>query len=104
MPLAALPAAAALQLGPVPARRAQGFGDPETFDSAYYQSLLKKPWLDPTVEMGSMIGLPSDHVLPEDPQLLPLIQKYAQVGGAAARLQALLRCQSVCSWAVQLNP
>ncbi len=24
-----------------------------------------------------MIGLPSDHVLPEDPELLPIIQRYA---------------------------
>ena len=30
------------------------------------QALLAKPWKDSSVEMGNMIGLPSDHVLPED--------------------------------------
>lgn len=28
-------------------------------------------------EMASMIGLPSDHVLPDDPDCLPLIEAYA---------------------------
>ena len=60
----------------------QGFGDAETFDNAYYAALLRKPWLDPKQEMASMIGLPSDHVLPEDPQLLPAIQRYAADQGA----------------------
>ncbi|KAK9865588.1 hypothetical protein WJX84_009924 [Apatococcus fuscideae] len=55
----------------------KGFGDPLTFDGTYYKTLLKKPWADPTAEMGKMIGLPSDHVLPEDDECLGLIQAFA---------------------------
>jgi hypothetical protein len=43
------------------------------------QELLKKPWLNTQDPMASMIGLPSDHVLPDDPELVPIIQ----VGRAA---------------------
>ena len=41
----------------------KGYGDPLTFDSVYYKTLLEKPWLsdDP---MMQMVGIPSDHVLP----------------------------------------
>ena len=35
--------------------------------------LMKKPWNDPSVEMGSMIGLESDHVLADDKVCLPLL-------------------------------
>ena len=34
----------------------KGFGEPLTFDAAYYKTLLQKPWADPKAEMGSMIG------------------------------------------------
>ena len=54
----------------------KGFGAPDVFDNAYYQSLLRKPWLDPKDPMATMIGLPSDHVLPDDPECLPIIQVY----------------------------
>ncbi|KAK9862530.1 hypothetical protein WJX84_005324 [Apatococcus fuscideae] len=55
----------------------KGFGDPVTFDNTYYQTLLKKPWKNPLLYMGNMIGLASDHVLPEDRELLPFIKSYA---------------------------
>ena len=55
----------------------KGFGDPLTFDNTYYRSLLQKPWEDPTNSMGSMIGLPSDHVLPDDSKCRPSIEAYA---------------------------
>ncbi|KAG2430144.1 hypothetical protein HXX76_010243 [Chlamydomonas incerta] len=55
----------------------KGFGDPVTFDNAYYVELLKKPWGNTKDPMASMIGLPSDHVLPDDPDCLPVIQRYA---------------------------
>ena len=61
----------ALQLGN------KGFGDPVTFDNAYYKALLQKPWNDKQNSMASMIGLPSDHVLPESKQCLPSIEQYA---------------------------
>ena len=60
-----------LQLG------SKGYGDPVTFDNAYYTALLKKPWDDPSNSMASMIGLPSDHVLPDDPVCRPAIEAYA---------------------------
>jgi len=55
----------------------KGFGDPLTFDNQYFKSLLQKPWEDPTNSMGSMIGLPSDHVLPDDSKCRPSIEAYA---------------------------
>lgn len=39
-----------LQLG------TKGFGDPVTFDNAYYQSLLRKPWENKSDGMAAMIG------------------------------------------------
>ncbi|KAK9807743.1 hypothetical protein WJX72_007848 [[Myrmecia] bisecta] len=57
---------------------AKGFGEPYAFDNTYYKELLKKPWTDPKNEMGSMIGLPSDHVLPDDQECRPVIEMYAQ--------------------------
>ncbi len=36
--------------------------------------LLKKPWLNKNDAMASMIGIPSDYVLPDDPDCLPVIQ------------------------------
>ena len=61
-----------LQLG------SKGFGDPLTFDNAYYTALLKKPWAAPNADsMAQMIGLPSDHVLPDDDECKPVIQMYA---------------------------
>mmetsp|Transcript_2616 Transcript_2616/g.4455 ORF Transcript_2616/g.4455 Transcript_2616/m.4455 type:complete len:331 (+) Transcript_2616:31-1023(+) len=55
----------------------KGFGDAATFDNQYFKSLLQKPWLDPSNDMALMIGLPSDHVLPDDPEFAPMIQEYA---------------------------
>ena len=56
----------------------KGFGEPLTFDNTYYTALLAKPWEDPGNEMRSMIGLPSDHVLPDDRVCRPAIEAYAQ--------------------------
>mmetsp|Transcript_17640 Transcript_17640/g.49309 ORF Transcript_17640/g.49309 Transcript_17640/m.49309 type:complete len:326 (+) Transcript_17640:78-1055(+) len=55
----------------------KGFGEPLAFDNTYYKTLLRKPWNDPSVEMGSMIGLPSDHVLAEDQECLDIVKVYA---------------------------
>ncbi|GAX83796.1 hypothetical protein CEUSTIGMA_g11221.t1 [Chlamydomonas eustigma] len=55
----------------------KGFGAPDVFDNAYYKSLLARPWLDKTDPMAPMIGLPSDHVLPEDEECLPFIQEFS---------------------------
>ncbi len=52
----------------------KGFGAPYGFDNTYYKELLKKPWTNTKDSMASMIGLPSDHVLPDDPEMLPIIQ------------------------------
>jgi L-ascorbate peroxidase len=56
----------------------KGFGDPVTFDNQYYRSLLAKPWDKPNDEMAAMIGLASDHVLPDDPTCRPIIERYAR--------------------------
>lgn len=56
----------------------KGFGDPLTFDNAYFTALLQKPWAAPNADsMAKMIGLPSDHVLPDDSDCKPVIQMYA---------------------------
>eukprot|EP00884_Botryococcus_braunii_P020293 jgi/Botrbrau1/6948/Bobra.0215s0025.1 len=55
----------------------KGFGEPLKFDNVYYKELLKKPWADPSNDMASMIGLPSDKVLPDDPICRPIIEEYA---------------------------
>ena len=56
----------------------KGFGEPLSFDNEYYKSLLRKPWEDPGNEMAAMIGLPSDHVLPDDQACRPAIERYAR--------------------------
>eukprot|EP00798_Chlamydomonas_sp_ICE-L_P017486 gene17486-23791_t len=56
----------------------KGFGDPVTFDNQYFKSLLDRPWNNKNDNMASMIGLPSDRVLPEDPECEPIIQEYAK--------------------------
>ena len=48
-----------------------------TFDNTYYKALQTKPWLNPKDDMASMIGLPSDHVLPDDPECRAFIDAYA---------------------------
>ena len=55
----------------------KGFGDALTFDNSYYKALLEKPWLDKSNSMASMIGLPSDHVMPDDPNCRPAIEAFA---------------------------
>jgi len=55
----------------------KGFGDPLTFDNAYYTALLQHPWNDKNNSMAKMIGLPSDHVLPESEACVPAIRQYA---------------------------
>ncbi len=55
----------------------KGFGEPLTFDNAYYPALLAKPWADPAKPMGNMIGLPTDRVLSDDPACRPAIELYA---------------------------
>ncbi|KAH0935974.1 hypothetical protein HID58_013091 [Brassica napus] len=56
----------------------KGFGDPFTFDNAYYKILLKKPWSSTTSKMTSMVGLPSDHALVEDDECLRWVKEYAE--------------------------
>lgn len=63
----------------------KGFGDPVTFDNAYYTTLLKRPWLDLNDEMAQHTGLPSDHALPEDEECLGIIKEYAADGAAFKR-------------------
>jgi L-ascorbate peroxidase len=58
----------------------KGFGDPLTFDNAYYTTLLAKPWNDPKTQMPEMIGLASDRLLPDDAACLPAIERYASDG------------------------
>ncbi|KAF8058871.1 APX6 [Scenedesmus sp. PABB004] len=60
----------------------KGFGDPVTFDTAYYTALLAKPWLNAADPMAGMIGLPSDHALPDDPACAALIARYASDSAA----------------------
>jgi len=55
----------------------KGYGDPLTFDNSYYPALLAKPWNDPNNKMASMIGIPTDHVLPDDARCAPIIKEYA---------------------------
>ena len=56
----------------------KGFGDPLTFDNAYYRTLLDAPWAKPGAdEMASHIGLPSDHALPLDPGCREIIERFA---------------------------
>ena len=68
--LPALKQSAIVQLG------GKGFGDALTFDNAYYKSLLTKPW-ESKDAMAQMIGLPSDHVLPDDSVCRPDIERFA---------------------------
>jgi hypothetical protein len=52
------------------------------------QELLKRPWLNPKDDMASMIGIPTDHVLPDDPELAPMIEASlvsAALGGLGGR-------------------
>lgn len=56
----------------------KGFGDPLTFDNVYYSSLLNKPWENQQNSMAKMIGLPSDHALPDDPTCKPIIEEFSR--------------------------
>jgi len=62
---------------------AKGFGDPVTFDNAYYTALQSKPWTGaPADSMAAMIGLPSDKVrllLPRNPPVNVLQALFAQL-------------------------
>ena len=60
----------------------KGFGDPGRFDNTYFQMLLRKPWNDPNNKMAAMIGLPSDHALPENRDCLAVIQEYSKDQGS----------------------
>jgi L-ascorbate peroxidase len=55
----------------------KGFGDPAKFDNTYFQMLLRRPWADKSNKMADMVGLPSDHALPEDAECLEVIRMYA---------------------------
>ncbi|GJP56398.1 hypothetical protein CLOM_g15461 [Closterium sp. NIES-68] len=55
----------------------KGFGDPTSFDNAYYSILLTKPWLDTSNSMADMLGLPSDRAIVDDDDCLVWINKYA---------------------------
>lgn len=56
----------------------KGFGDPVTFDNAYFKTLLERPWAKPGAdEMTKMVGLPSDQSLATDAEARPFIEKYA---------------------------
>lgn len=66
-----------LQCAPCCLAGGKGFGDPVTFDNVYYTALQNKPWLNPNDSMADMIGLPSDHVLPDDPECRVFIDAYA---------------------------
>jgi L-ascorbate peroxidase len=57
---------------------AKGFGDPGKFYNFYFTALLNRPWLDKSNTMADMIGLPSDRILPDDPECECFIQKYAE--------------------------
>ena len=55
----------------------KGFGDPLTFDNEYYKILLEKPW-ESGDSMKQMIGIPSDHVLPNDAECSTIIRDFAK--------------------------
>ena len=60
----------------------KGFGPPLAFDSAYYSTLLARPWADAdaTAEARAMaehIGLQSDKALADDAPSVPLVRRYA---------------------------
>ena len=56
----------------------KGFGGPLEFDNAYYRTLPQRPWAAPGAsEMDKMTGLPSDHVLVDDPECLSAVKAFA---------------------------
>ncbi|XP_058222068.1 putative L-ascorbate peroxidase 6 isoform X2 [Rhododendron vialii] len=54
----------------------KGFGNPISFDNAYFKILLEKPWSS-SAGMSSMIGLPTDRALVEDGECFRWISMYA---------------------------
>jgi L-ascorbate peroxidase len=52
----------------------KGFGDPLTFDNAYYSTLLAAPW---RADPGSHIGLISDRLLTQDAECKRWVEAYA---------------------------
>ena len=56
----------------------KGFGDPLTFDNQYYtRAFFRSRGRIPQTAWPNMIGLPSDHVLPDDSMCRPSIEAYA---------------------------
>jgi L-ascorbate peroxidase len=65
----------------------KGFGPPLAFDSAYYSTLLARPWADKDATpearaMAEHIGLASDKALAEDAPSAGFIRRYALDGAA----------------------
>jgi L-ascorbate peroxidase len=85
---------------PPPKKGGKGFGDPVTFDNAYYTGLLAKPWAEPNNPMADHVGLPSDHALPEDPDCLVIIEEYAADNEAFKRDFAAAYQKLACTGAV----
>lgn len=69
----------------------KGFGDPTTFDNTYYKELLRKPWLDKSNEMASMIGRVIDPCL----HCTQLMACGIECAGLSVRVHFLGGCAAV---------
>ena len=64
----------------------KGFGGPLEFDNAYFRILPTRPWAAAGAsEMDKMTGLPSDHVLVDDPECLAAVEAFAADQGVFFR-------------------
>ena len=54
----------------------KGFGAPLTFNNEYFQLVQDEPWADPTNDMASMIGLPTDKALMKDEETKKWIKVF----------------------------